>query len=108
LGVRRRRPRFSARSEILAELPALSEQIAAGTLGADARAIPLADVEQAWAIGAGAGQRLVLTPSRPRRIDRDVDKRESHVDQEELRVLLSDKAQRRTVTPTHQRQRPSP
>jgi NADPH:quinone reductase-like Zn-dependent oxidoreductase len=49
--------------EILAELPALSEQIAAGTLEVDARAIALADVEQAWETAAGARQRIVLTPS---------------------------------------------
>jgi NADPH:quinone reductase-like Zn-dependent oxidoreductase len=48
--------------EYLAELPALIEEIAAGTLSVDARAMPLADVEQAWA--ADTRQRIVLTPQR--------------------------------------------
>jgi NADPH:quinone reductase-like Zn-dependent oxidoreductase len=47
--------------EYVAELPALAEAISAGTLDADARAVPLADVEQAWARGAGR-QRIVLVP----------------------------------------------
>jgi NADPH:quinone reductase-like Zn-dependent oxidoreductase len=46
--------------EYLAELPALIGEIAAGTLKIDARAMPLADVEHAWA--ADARQRIVLTP----------------------------------------------
>jgi NADPH:quinone reductase-like Zn-dependent oxidoreductase len=46
--------------EYLAELPALIAEIAAGTLKVDARAMPLADVEQAWA--ADARQRIVLAP----------------------------------------------
>jgi NADPH:quinone reductase-like Zn-dependent oxidoreductase len=46
--------------EYLAELPALIAEIATGTLKIDARALPLADVEQAWA--ADARQRIVLTP----------------------------------------------
>jgi NADPH:quinone reductase-like Zn-dependent oxidoreductase len=46
--------------EYLAELPALIEEIAAGALKVDARAMPLADVEQAWA--ADARQRIVLIP----------------------------------------------
>jgi NADPH:quinone reductase-like Zn-dependent oxidoreductase len=48
--------------EYLAELPALAEEIAAGTLNVDARAMPLADVEQAWAAAADTRQRIVLTP----------------------------------------------
>ncbi|HXL94152.1 MAG TPA: zinc-binding alcohol dehydrogenase family protein [Streptosporangiaceae bacterium] len=44
--------------EYLAELPALAELISAGTLDIAARAMPLADVEQAWA--TDAGQRIVL------------------------------------------------
>src|ERR1700677_145630 len=44
--------------EYLAELPALGELISAGTLDIAARAMPLADVEQAWA--TDAGQRIVL------------------------------------------------
>jgi NADPH:quinone reductase-like Zn-dependent oxidoreductase len=47
--------------EYLAELPALIEEIAAGALKVDARAMPLADVEQAWA-AADTTQRIVLTP----------------------------------------------
>jgi NADPH:quinone reductase-like Zn-dependent oxidoreductase len=48
--------------EYLAELPALIEEIAAGTLNVDARAMPLADVEQAWPAATDARQRIVLTP----------------------------------------------
>ena len=44
-----------------AELPALAEAITAGALDVDARAIPLADVEQALAT-TGTTQRIVLTP----------------------------------------------
>ncbi len=47
--------------EYVAELPAIAEAITAGTLDVDARAVPLADVEQAWA-AADAKQRIVLTP----------------------------------------------
>ena len=49
--------------EYLAELPALAEQIAAGTFDVDARAMPLSDVEQAWAAAADARKRIVLTRS---------------------------------------------
>ena len=48
--------------EYLAELPALAEQIAAGTFDVDARAMPLSDVEQAWAAAADARKRIVLIP----------------------------------------------
>jgi NADPH:quinone reductase-like Zn-dependent oxidoreductase len=48
--------------EYVAELPAIAEAITAGTLDVDARAVPLADVEQAWAAAADAKQRIVLTP----------------------------------------------
>ncbi len=48
--------------EYMAELPALAEAISAGTLDADALAMPLADVEQAWAQAVGARQRIVLVP----------------------------------------------
>ena len=48
--------------EYVAELPALAEAITAGALDVDARAVPLADVEQAWAAAADARQRIVLTP----------------------------------------------
>jgi NADPH:quinone reductase-like Zn-dependent oxidoreductase len=46
--------------EYLAELPALAEQISAGTFDVNASAVPLADVEQAWA--ARTSQRIVLVP----------------------------------------------
>jgi hypothetical protein len=48
--------------EYLAELPALAEQIAAGRFDVDARAMPLSDVEQAWAAAADARKRIVLIP----------------------------------------------
>jgi len=48
--------------EYVAELPAIAEAITAGTLDVDARAVPLADVEQAWAAAADAKERIVLTP----------------------------------------------
>jgi NADPH:quinone reductase-like Zn-dependent oxidoreductase len=47
--------------EYLAELHALAEAIAAGTLDVDARAMPLANVEAAWA-AADAKHRIVLVP----------------------------------------------
>jgi NADPH:quinone reductase-like Zn-dependent oxidoreductase len=47
--------------EYLAELPALAEQITAGTFDVDARAMPLADVGQAWTAAADARKRIVLT-----------------------------------------------
>jgi hypothetical protein len=47
--------------EYVAELPALAEAITAGRLDVDARAMPLADVEQAWA-DTGTSHRIVLTP----------------------------------------------
>jgi NADPH:quinone reductase-like Zn-dependent oxidoreductase len=48
--------------EYVAELPAIAEAITAGTVDVDARAVPLAEVEQAWAAAADANQRIVLTP----------------------------------------------
>jgi len=48
--------------EILAELPALAQEVASGTLDVDARPTPLADVEHAWADAARTAQRIVLTP----------------------------------------------
>jgi NADPH:quinone reductase-like Zn-dependent oxidoreductase len=47
--------------EYLAELHSLTEAIAAGTINVDARAIPLADVEEAWA-ATDVKHRIVLTP----------------------------------------------
>ena len=48
--------------EILAELPALVQEITGGSLEIDARPTSLADVEQAWADAAGTAQRIVITP----------------------------------------------
>ena len=48
--------------DILAELPALAEEIAKGTFHVDARPMPLAQVEQAWADAGRTTQRIVLTP----------------------------------------------
>jgi NADPH:quinone reductase-like Zn-dependent oxidoreductase len=47
---------------ILAELPALAREITQGTFQVNARAVPLADVEQAWADAATSSQRIVLIP----------------------------------------------
>jgi NADPH:quinone reductase-like Zn-dependent oxidoreductase len=46
--------------EILAELPALIDEIAAGTFAIDARAVPLAEVEPAWA--THGAERIVFVP----------------------------------------------
>jgi len=48
--------------EILAELPALAQEITNGTFDIDARLTPLTEVEQAWSDAAHATQRIVLTP----------------------------------------------
>ena len=48
--------------EILAELPALAQEITAGRFEIDARPTSLTDVEQAWADAAGPAQRIVITP----------------------------------------------
>ena len=50
--------------EILAELPALAQEITNGTFDIDARPAPLTDVEQAWADAARTVQRIVITPQR--------------------------------------------
>jgi NADPH:quinone reductase-like Zn-dependent oxidoreductase len=47
--------------EYLAELPALAEAITSGRLDVDAQAVPLSDVERAWA-DTGTSHRIVLTP----------------------------------------------
>jgi NADPH:quinone reductase-like Zn-dependent oxidoreductase len=47
--------------EYLAELNALAQEIAAGTITVDARPVPLAQVEEAWATTA-TNHRLVLVP----------------------------------------------
>ena len=48
--------------EILAELPALAQEITGGSFEIDARPRSLADVEQAWADAASTTQRIVITP----------------------------------------------
>jgi NADPH:quinone reductase-like Zn-dependent oxidoreductase len=48
--------------EIMAELPELARRIAAGAFDIDARPVPLAEVEQAWADAATSTQRIVITP----------------------------------------------
>jgi NADPH:quinone reductase-like Zn-dependent oxidoreductase len=47
--------------EILAELPALAQEITGGSLEIDARPTSLADVEQAWADATTTAQRIVIT-----------------------------------------------
>jgi NADPH:quinone reductase-like Zn-dependent oxidoreductase len=47
--------------EYLAELDALAQEIAAGAIEVDARAVPLAQVEEAWA-ATDARHRIVLVP----------------------------------------------
>ena len=49
-------------STYLAELPSLVEEISAGTIGVRARAMPLAEVEQAWTRNEVPGERTVLVP----------------------------------------------
>ncbi len=47
--------------DIVAELPALADEITRGTFDVAARAVPLADVERAWA-DVSSRERLVLVP----------------------------------------------
>lgn len=47
---------------IVAELPALAEEIAKGALAVDAVPMPLAEVEQAWRTRVAPGGRVVLVP----------------------------------------------
>jgi NADPH:quinone reductase-like Zn-dependent oxidoreductase len=47
---------------IVAELPSLIALLAAGTLTVDPLAVPLSEVETAWAAPTRPGQRVVLTP----------------------------------------------
>jgi NADPH:quinone reductase-like Zn-dependent oxidoreductase len=49
---------------ILAELPALVEQISQGAFTIKARAVPLAEVEQAWKEPLDPNERMVITPPR--------------------------------------------
>ena len=46
----------------VAELPALVEEISAGTITVQARPVPLAEVEQAWTAKENPGERTVLMP----------------------------------------------
>ncbi|HVV07712.1 zinc-binding dehydrogenase [Amycolatopsis sp.] len=46
---------------IVAELPALADEIAKGTLAIDPLPFPLEQVEKAWQAPAAPGQRVVLT-----------------------------------------------
>ncbi|HEY5882808.1 MAG TPA: hypothetical protein VIU11_28135 [Nakamurella sp.] len=52
-------------ADILAELPDLAREITAGTFEIDARPMPLAEVERAWATAAGTTHRIVLVPRDP-------------------------------------------
>ena len=47
--------------DIVAELPALTNEITSGALHIDARAVPLAEVADAWS-DTSTNQRIVLTP----------------------------------------------
>ncbi|HUB07896.1 MAG TPA: hypothetical protein VMB50_12875, partial [Myxococcales bacterium] len=51
--------------DILAELPALAQEITRGTFEVDARPMPLAEVERAWAEAPRTAQRIVLAPTTP-------------------------------------------
>jgi len=46
---------------IIAELPALAEQIGAGALLVDPVPVPLSDVESAWEVPVAPGGRIVFT-----------------------------------------------
>jgi NADPH:quinone reductase-like Zn-dependent oxidoreductase len=48
--------------DILAELPALAEEITRGTFTVNTRPTPLADVEKAWSEAATTIERIVITP----------------------------------------------
>ena len=48
--------------EILAELPALAQEITNGTFAVNTRVVPLSDVENAWAEAAYSTERLVVCP----------------------------------------------
>ena len=49
-------------ADILAELPALVEQISAGTFTLNVRSVPLAMVEQVWTEPIDPSERVVITP----------------------------------------------
>jgi NADPH:quinone reductase-like Zn-dependent oxidoreductase len=48
--------------DILKELPALIKAIVRGTFKLDVKAVPLANVEQAWTAANHSGERIVFTP----------------------------------------------
>ncbi|MFB2554506.1 quinone oxidoreductase family protein [Herbiconiux liangxiaofengii] len=48
--------------DIVAELPALAEFVASGAVRVSARAVPLAEVAEAWAPAPGAPERVVFVP----------------------------------------------
>lgn len=50
--------------DILSELPSLAAELSSGRLDIAARAIPLADVEQAWNLPSDSAERLVIVPNR--------------------------------------------
>jgi len=50
--------------DILAELPALAQEITRGTFDVAARPVPLADVERIWAEAVRSPERIVLMPRR--------------------------------------------
>ncbi|MET7994699.1 hypothetical protein ABZU76_27775 [Amycolatopsis sp. NPDC005232] len=47
---------------IVAELPSLLDELAAGTFTTAAKAVPLADVESTWTAPSDPGERIVFTP----------------------------------------------
>lgn len=47
---------------IVAELPSLADEIAAGHLAVSPIPVPLKDVERAWGMAVGPGERVVLVP----------------------------------------------
>lgn len=49
--------------DLLAELPALAQEITAGTFSVEAEPVALADVERAWAQAGSGPRRTVLVPS---------------------------------------------
>lgn len=49
-------------AEFLAEIPALIEELAAGTVTVDPLQVPLEDVEKAWGVAYAPEKRIVFTP----------------------------------------------
>lgn len=48
--------------DFVKELPKLASAVADGAFDVRARAVPLADIEQAWTATAGTSDRIVLVP----------------------------------------------